>query len=233
MNVGMVSSGSVQDVDKVDGFHASQTPAPNVIVPLNSNGILDLSATYVKSNVYTFRRVDLTNATSDYEVQVGEEAIRIFNNQQLVPLRVAIQEPSNPLNPVIYNIAICIYQCSVNNLELVFYPNNTTYSGQIINTFARGGDSGWVFVSETFDTFRFDTYYGTDYPPFFCNFYAIYYGTSQQKLLHGTFITKASVGVYSWIWNNTLTAWTSLGTFKMRSDTTTNISGIAFVRRLA
>ena len=35
------------------------------IVPFDANGVLDLSATYVKSNVYTFRRVDLTNATSE------------------------------------------------------------------------------------------------------------------------------------------------------------------------
>jgi hypothetical protein len=66
---------NAQNSDTVDGFHASLTPAPNVIVPLDASGVLDLSATYVKSNVYTFRRIDLTNATSDYMLQVGEEAI--------------------------------------------------------------------------------------------------------------------------------------------------------------
>jgi hypothetical protein len=50
-------------------------------------GILDLSAAYVKSNVYTFRRVNLTGATSDYELQVGEEAIINFTNTTSVPLQ--------------------------------------------------------------------------------------------------------------------------------------------------
>ena len=99
----------VSFADTVDGFHASLTPSPNVIVPLNTSGILDLSDTYIRSDVYTFRRVDLSNATSDYELRVGEEAIVRFNNQSLVPFRVAIQEPSTPLNPAIYNIIIGIY----------------------------------------------------------------------------------------------------------------------------
>jgi hypothetical protein len=46
------------NADKVDGFDVSRTPAPNTIVPLDENGVLNLSETYVKSNVYTFRRVD-------------------------------------------------------------------------------------------------------------------------------------------------------------------------------
>jgi len=57
-------SGSGLNADMLDGLHASQIPGPNVIVPLDPSGVLDLSATYVKSNVYSFRRVNLTNATS-------------------------------------------------------------------------------------------------------------------------------------------------------------------------
>jgi hypothetical protein len=114
MKVGMVSDGWVKDADRVDGFHASQTPSPNVIVPLNADGVLDLSATYVKSSVYTFRRVDLTNATSDYMLQVGEEAIINFTNATSVPLRIATS--SNALYWL-----YCSHTC-------LLLPNNTTYS---------------------------------------------------------------------------------------------------------
>jgi hypothetical protein len=115
--------------DTVDGFHASLTPAPNVIVPLNADGILDLSATYVKSNVYTFRRVDLTNATSDYMLQVGEEAIINFTNATSVPLRIATQSGT-------------YYECclvcsntggtSGGSGEVFLNPNNTTYSNAFV-----------------------------------------------------------------------------------------------------
>jgi hypothetical protein len=106
--------GSGLDADMLDGFHASQTPAPNVIVPLDASGVLDLSATYVKSNVYTFRRVDLTNATSDYMLQVGEEAYISFSNATSVPLRIATS--SNALYWL-----YCSHGC-------LLLPNNTTYS---------------------------------------------------------------------------------------------------------
>jgi len=99
--------------DTVDGFHASLTPAPNVIVPLSANGVLDLSATYVKSNVYTFRRVDLTGATSDYLLQVGEEAYISFTSATSVPLHIATA--SNALYWL-----YCTCACYL-------LPNNTSY----------------------------------------------------------------------------------------------------------
>jgi hypothetical protein len=223
-----------QNADTVDGFHASLTPASNTLVPLNANGVLDLSATYVKSNVYTFRRVDLTNATSDYMLQVGEEAIIRFNNSQLVPLRVAIEQPSSPLNPVIYNIVIGIYWASENNMEFDLFPNNTTYSSQITGlAYRQRYDGIWSGWEGALDRFYIDTYAGIDNYPWFGNLYAVYYGSSQPKLLYGTAFSNLSVCIYSGIWNNTSTAWTSLGSFRMYYGSTRYISGIALVRRLA
>jgi hypothetical protein len=204
-----------------------------VIVPLNNAGILDLSATYVKSNVYTFRRVDLTNATSDYELQVGEEAVVSFNNQGLIPLRVAIQEPSTSLRPTVYNVIICVYWASGNNMDFDFYPNNTTYSSQIANLMYRHSNEGWAGWSGTLEKFLIDTYGGDDNYPWFGNLYAVYYGASQRKLLYGTVFSNLSISIYSGIWNNTSTAWTSLGSFRIYYNVTRNISGIALVRRLA
>jgi hypothetical protein len=222
-----------QNADTVDGFHASLMPAPNVIVPLDASGVLDLSGSYIRSNVYTFRRVDLTNATSDYMLQVGEEAIIRFDNQQLVPFRVAIQEPSTPLNPVIYNIIIGIHWASGNNMDFDLFLNNTTYSGQIANFGYYHSNYGWDSFSFTIDKVRFDTYGGTDNFPWFANLFAIYYGTSRPKLLYCIAFSYFSVGLFKSMWNNTTTAWTSLGSFRIYPGATRNISGIALVRRLA
>ena len=223
----------VSFADTVDGFHASLTPAPNVIVPLNASGILDLSATYVKSNVYTFRRVDLTNATSDYLLRVGEEAVIKFDNQQLIPLRVAVQEPSTPLNPVIYNISIYVYWASANNMDLDFFPNNTTYWGQIQGLIYHHSDYGWRGHYGTWDRFWIDFYGGIDNFPCFANLFVVYYGEQRPKLLYGFGFSYLSVFLYTGMWNNTTTAWTSLGSFRFYPGSTRNISGIALVRRLA
>ena len=232
LNVGMVSGGNAQDADKLDGFHASQTPAPNVIVPLNSDGILDLSATYVKSNVYTFRRVDLTNATSDYNLQIGEEAVVSFENKQLVSFRIAVTQPSTPLNPVIYNIVICIYYASGNYMDVDIFPNNTTYSSEIACLGYRHSDSGWSGYSLTLERFYIDIYGGVDNFPWFANLFAVYYGAQQPKLLYGNAFSNLSIALFSGVWRNTTTAWTSLGSFRASPGSERNISGIALVRRL-
>jgi hypothetical protein len=109
--------------DTVDGFHASQTPAPNVIVPLDANGILDLSATYVKSNVYTIRRVDLTNATSDYDLQLGEEAYYVWDTTRStsLPLRIRV-------SGMLYEMIVVVPNRIVGAIYLALFPNNMTYS---------------------------------------------------------------------------------------------------------
>jgi hypothetical protein len=166
-------------------------------------------------------------------LQVGEEAIIRFNNSQLVPLRVAIEQPSSPLNPVVYNIVIGIYWVSGNNMDFNFFPNNTIFSSQITNLSYRNSTSGWTGWALTIDRFLIDTYGGVDTYPWFGNLYAVYYGSSQPKLLYGTAFSNLSVCIYSGIWNNTSTAWTSLGSFRIHPGSTRNISGVALVRRLA
>jgi hypothetical protein len=220
------------NADKVDGFNASQTPTPNTIPVALSTGKLDIG--WLPDGIGSgYRRVDLTGATSDYNLQVGEEAIIRFSNLQLVPLRINVEQPSSPLNPVIYNIVICIYWASGNNLNLDFFPNNTTYSAQIANVMYVRSENGWGGLTGTMDRFWVNSYDGNDNYPRFDNLYAVYYGASQQKLLCGTAFSNLSVCIYSGIWNNTSTAWTSLGSFRIYPDVTRNISGMALVRRLA
>jgi len=202
------------NADTTDGFHASQTPAPNVIVPLNASGILDLSATYVKSHVYTFRRVDLTNATSDYMLQVGEEAYISFSNTTSVPLRIATQDGT------IYEV-IVTDGWGYNSL----LPNNSSYSGQFGNARILIHWNGSQIVSG----------YGGGMSG---DYFEMYFGM-KRFLIFNDLTNKRIVGQYSdWYslhvgnfvswWKDATTPWTSLGTMTFESPS----SGIILVRRL-
>ncbi|DAD54685.1 TPA: WIAG tail domain protein [Thermocrinis Great Boiling Spring virus] len=210
--------------DKLDGFDASLTPAPNVIVPLNAEGILDLSATYVKSNVYTFRRVDLTGVASDYELQIGEEAYIEFSNATTVPLRIATSSGT-------------LYECDLvcsntggtswgTGYPVFLNPNNTTYSG--------------AFVYAEF--WRSSTEAGSSYVSY--SAFRIGYNFTHGRFIIENFVQiKSIIGCYnlwgqsngfpllvifSTNWRDTTTPWTSLGTITFPQST----SGYILIRRL-
>jgi hypothetical protein len=220
------STGKVNYADKVDGFDASQTPAPNVIVPLNSSGILDLSATYIKSSVYTFRRIDLTNATSDYMLQVGEEAYISFSNATSVPLHIATQNGTR-------------YECQLvcsntggtsggGNDVVYLNPNNTTYSNAFKYTevFLNANSSSASGAVATLSSFRIgfaftvSVFYITNFTQYknIIGFYEIY----------GISCCYPAIHCFSTDWQDTSTAWTSLGTITFPQST----SGYILVRRL-
>jgi hypothetical protein len=225
LKIGMVSDGWVQDADTVDGFHASQTPAPNVIVPLNANRILDLSATYVKSNVYTFRRVDLTNETSDYMLQVGEEAIINFTNATSVPLRIATQSGTYYEAHI-----ICSNTGGTSGAggdPIFLNPNNTTYSDAFVCAQIQRNADSFASNYTTYDAFRCGVAFST------IMFYITNY--TQYKNIKGfsdswggsTFYPR--ITIFSTDWRDTTTSWTSLGTITFPQLT----SGYILVRRLA
>jgi hypothetical protein len=221
------------NADKVDGFDVSQTPAPNVIVPLDASGILDLSSTYIRSNVYTFRRVDLTNA-SDYTLQVGEEAIVRFDNQNYVPFRVLVQEPSTPLNPVIYEIIVGVYRTSDASLQSIGTFFNGIYMNNQVSVIAyRHFNNNWSFYSRRAGGFYvyFDDAVSF---PFIVHIFGVYYGAQQPKILYGWSFANRFLTLFSAVWDNTTTAWTVLGGCDFQySGRSTNASGIVLVRRLA
>jgi hypothetical protein len=216
-----LNSDNAVNSDTVDGFHASLTPAPNVIVPLNEDGILDLNATYIKSNVYTFRRVDLTGATSDYMLQVGEEAYISFSNATNVPLRIATE------NNRIYEI---ILQFTVNLSNTGAYtflnPNNTTYSSSFSHCsvyWNSGGGSGWV--SYTTSDSAFKIYSQT---PHTYMILETFRRTVKGIISYEAGDTNIGYGIFTSKWKDTTTAWTSLGTFVFPQE----MSGIILIRRL-
>jgi hypothetical protein len=225
VNVGMTSNNWAKNADTVDGFHASQTPAPNVIVPLDANGILDLSATYVKSNVYTFRRIDLTNATSDYNLQVGEEAIVNFTNATSVPLHIATQSGTYyECHFVCSNIAA---NSGGNNTPVFLNPNNRTYSNEFVyaEIFRNSATLGSNYVG--YSAFRCGLGFGTSV--FYITNFTQYKNVLGIYDIYGIDWSYPVMICFSTDWRDTSTAWTSLGTIVFPQST----SGYILVRRLA
>jgi len=204
--------------------NVSYTPAPNVIVPLNAEGILDLSATYVKSNVYTFRRVDLTGATSDYELQVGEEAYIEFSNATSVPLRIATSSGT-------------YYECDLvcSNAggtsggahgEIFLLPNNVTYSNAFVFTAVYRDEIN--FSSDYYSCFAFRIGWA-----FIQSHFKIMNFTQVKSIIGyynvwGVTVNYPGIAAFATNWRDTTTPWTSLGTITFPQST----SGYILIRRL-
>jgi len=212
------------NADTVDGYHASLSPGPNIIVPLDANGILDLSATYVKSNVYTFRRVDLTNATSDYMLQPGEEAFISFNGTTSVPLRIATQSGTY------YE---CRLVCSNTGgtsggtaAPVFLHPNNTAYSNSFVYSALYRVSSASSSDYTTYSAFRIG--WGFVGSVFYITNFLQYKNIKGFYSQYGTGDSYPAVIIFSTAWRDTTTPWTSLGTIVFPQPS----SGYIMVRRL-
>jgi hypothetical protein len=133
--------------DTVDGFHASQTPTANTIPVALPTGKLDIG--WLPDN---FRRVDLTNATSDYMLQVGEEAIINFTNATSVPLRIATQNGTYYEMDLISFVPIR----TGSRGEIFLNPNNTTYSNAFVfmSVYIADNQSSVSSGKSTYNAFR-------------------------------------------------------------------------------
>jgi len=204
------------NADKVDGFNASQTPAPNTIPVALPTGKLDIG--WLPDNIGGYRRVDLSNATSDYELQVGEEAIIRFTNIWNVPLRIATD--SNRL------YEIYIYSSRPVSSPYRLAPNNTYYSSSF----------SWMGITWHSNNSHYSRYSENNTQSFtmlaysLSVVYAIIDTTS--RIIQGfsgyknADVTRYSEFVSAWYSN--LVNWTSLGTLELGSSST----GYILVRRL-
>jgi len=169
----------------------------------------------------TCRRVDLTNATSDYDLQTCEEAIIRFTNRSSVPLRIATG------NDRLYEIFL---QFSV-NLNFAYdyvylYPNNTTYASSFSHAswyWSSGGGNNWVAYTVSDRVFRL--YFQTPHS------YIILDTT--RRILRGFTGWEegdrfVGYGIFVSKWHSRLGPWTSLGTFTFPAS----MSGYILVRRL-
>ena len=139
------------NADKVDGFDASQTPAPNTIPVTLSTGKLDLnwipaSQTPAPNTIpvalstgkldlgwlpdaCVYRRINLTNATIDYDLQPGEEAYYVWDTtvSTSLPLRIKV-------SGMLYEMIAVVPNRNTNAIYLALAPNNTTYSSAFRRT---------------------------------------------------------------------------------------------------
>ena len=169
--------------------------------------------------------VDLTNATSDYDLQIGQKAIINFSNNTSKPLRIATA------NGRIYKMYLNVsndFSNSGADGNVFLQPNNNTYTNSFYNTTIYRNSSG-LFSSyqATFNSFRLG--YG-----FIFNEIHIQNFTT-AKLLKLTILGWGYLAHFPLLeiavsaWNDTTTAWTSLGTLSFPSST----SGKVIVERLA
>jgi len=170
----------------------------------------------------TCRRVDLTNATSDYDLQPCEEAIIRFTNKRYVPLRIATG------NDRLYEIFL---QFSVDlNLPYAYVylnPNNTTYASSFSYTswwWSSGGGYSWVGYTVSDPAFRLfsqtpNSYIILDTTRRILRGFTGYESGEHPHVGYGIFASK---------WHSNLVSWTSLGTFFFPRA----MSGYILVRRL-
>jgi len=178
----------------------------------------------LKSDVYTFRRVDLSNATSDYMLQVGEEAIIRFTDTTSVPLRIATQSGTYYEMDIV--VSNNVGTSGGTPTTIFLNPNNTTYSNAFsyVEIFKTNVGPGHNFF--TYSAFRMGWAIG-DVRVYIINFTThksvkgidMQTGTSDAPVVH----------LYASQWNDLTTLWTSLGTITFPQET----SGYILVRRLA
>ena len=170
-------------------------------------------------------RVDLTNVITDFNLQVGQEAYIAFNNVTSVPLHIATSSGTYYEIDLVTSNNVGTSGGSGN--PILLNPNNTTYLSaftyvSIFRSAADTSDSGSSANSNAF---------------------IIGYGISDTRVYITNFTSNKSTRVFYFqtgfsyspsitinvsSWNDTTTAWTSLGTITFPQSS----SGYILVRRL-
>ncbi len=212
------------------------TPYPNQVeieLSLANNNFDILAQTFLYndpasgvlvSDIYTFRRVDLTDSTTDYFLNIGEEAEIFFISATSVPLRI------ETASGTLYQ---CFLVCTNNagtsggtNSPIYINPNNTTYTGSFAYVELNRTTAGSGNVSQTYAAFRCGLAFSRS-TFFITNF-------TQYKNIHGIYSvyglnnTHPQLSIFSTDWRNTTIEWTSLGSLAFPQPT----SGFIIIRRL-
>jgi len=203
------------------------TPTPNQVVnELNqANENFDILAQaflnndpttrVLKSDVYTFRRVDLTNAMSDYMLQVGEEAIISFEYEEyevFIPLRISTQSGTY------YEMDMIFLNYSNSLVSIHLYPNNMSYANAFI--FRKISSSGFSQVRNSY----FEIFSGSgnaSIRAYITNF-------NWFKVVS---VISSEPTLYVSLWDDRAIRWTSLGTVYIYCNYP-HYAGYILVRRL-
>ena len=188
----------------------------NPTVKLEVNGA-------IKTETYVIRRVNLTNATSDYPLSVGEEAYYEFSNATNVPLHIQTQDGTYyelhllPSNNVGTSGGI--------HDRIYLYPNNTTYANAFSYSEIYRTNSALGHGTYTYNAFRISYAIG-DAKVYIINYTShksikgldMQTGTTDMPVVHS----------YASTWNDTTTPWISLGTITFPQPT----SGVILIKKL-
>jgi len=204
----------------LNGFPVSATPTPNTLLPLNANAQFPASVFPAGIGNGYANPINLTSATADYLLQVGEVAYISFNSATIVPLHIATS------NGTYYECRLISSNTSGSNSAIYLNPNNTTYSNAFLTATWTVFMSGSGASSTTLNSFHI----GEVIPHttvFISNF------TTVKSIMAINLYTGISwapgVVVALNLWNDTTTPWTSLGTITFPQATT----GYVLIRRLA
>jgi len=177
----------------------------------------------IKTESYVIRRVNLTHATVDYPLSVGEEAYIEFANATSVPLHIQTQ------NGTYYELDLV---CS-NNIGtsggvgsgIFLLPNNTTYTDNFQYVDMHKRYTAFSHAGFTYDAFRIG-WAIEDVKTYLINY------TSHKSIKGIDMLTGTSdmlvVHCYASTWKDTSTPWTSLGTITFPQST----SGFILVKRI-
>jgi len=203
----------VKNADKLNNYPASLVPSPYTIPVAGEDGKLDSGWI---SGGGGGGIIDLTNATEDYELQVGETAYIGFSDTNSKPLRIAI-----PNDTTLYEIYVISFtEGSTSLIRLL--PNNTTYTSEFSYVILIQSQSGTSYEATTRNDFMLSK-----------NAAVI------KSIINVRTKTISSIGAgrrtnsdYTTLsmacWIGDAQTWTSLGTIMFN----TNGSGYVLVRRL-
>jgi hypothetical protein len=199
------------------------------MAPISSNGVLDLSSGYVKSDAYSFRRINGNNLSSDYYLAVGEEAIYTFSTSS-PPINVPLHITTDKYG--LYLILIADYMTSPPSTDIghyQLYSNNISYSNSFKSLFIAFNESktNYDFYSYTKDVFYFDKFPGgVCYVLIDVYNRVAMFDNSANVETNGAEPGSRKFGTTRW--TDKYTSWSSLGTMGCGST-----GGMFLVRRLA
>jgi hypothetical protein len=179
--------------------------------------------TYMEYKAIPYR-VDLTNAITDYLLQVGEEAIIYFSNTTIVPLHIQTQDGTY------YEISILPSNnagTSEGTSNPIFLnPNNTTYSNAFKYAEILRNMNVLLSSYSTFSSFRIAGVISKI--KLFLENTVTFKSINGIATTYGISSDDSTINCFSSTWMDITTQWTSLGTITFPQNT----SGYILVRRL-